>query len=569
MKYIYVFVVVLYCQICFGQSFKVKDFKMILSDITASTQPREDEQGSSCGLVKVLTKVPSVKFDGNVVGEVVTNTNEYWVYLKKGTTEFNILRPNYLPMEVKLSDYGIDEISAKTTYFLVLKEIKLNPEKNGLNINLKPRNTRVKIDDIPIGVNTDGSYMFLLPKGEHVCLFSAEGYKSIIKMIPTGKGMQTIDVELESIMADVNIVSQTEMAEIMVDKEVKGHGGWIGKMLPGKHVLEVRKEGFLPFFNTITLGEKETRQINIPLLQPIKAKIDVTSEPSGCKAYFDGQYIGRTPCTFPNALYGNHHLVVEMDSCFLNEKKTVDVNISTQDSQIVNVRLMPQTKFDYYQKTSRLFSEAWDCYFILPPSDTYVKDSVIEYFDKILDIIEKLDKTYLTKEIQMYWDSGYEGDTGIRMERILGVMIEWYFDHEITVNYPDYEGKYKKGESLAKAKRLVEMYGTEWMPVETIAHVPDIYKDDYIKALSLIKDWYRHYIHNLPKETWSYRRTHVFLEDWGDRCIEKDKKEALTWYKNSLTEAERYIQCEKEDREDVSFIRSRSEDLKRKIIKLQ
>lgn len=579
MRYFLLFVVTLSSQLSIGQSFKVKEFKMILSDISASTHSREDDQGSSCGLVKVLTNVPNVEFRGNVVGDVENKSNEYWVYLKKGTTDFTILRPYYLPMIVKLSDYEINEISAKTTYQLVLKEVKLNPEKTGVNINVKPRNARLKIDNIPIEINMEGSYNFYLPKGDHVCQFSSDGYRSSTKMITTGKGVQRMDLELESMMADVNIVSQTEMAEIIVDKEVMGHGGWIGKMLPGKHHIEAKKEGYLPFSNTISLGEKEKRQITIPALQPITAKLNITSEPAGCKVYFDGQIIGRTPCVYPKALYGSHKLMIELDSCSFNERKTIDVSVKSEDSQDVNAIVMPTEKFEYYNKAWQNFHEGWECFFKHNGSESYVHDSVIEQLDNILNIIDFLDFSFLTKEITMTLFLGYADDDGLRKTSILKFMIEKYIDHDEYLSACTYDSKYKKGETLGKAIKLIEKYGFEWASydkIELICRLYDLYDKDYRNASLFVNKWYKYYSQKLQKDESDYGMAYYVMKTWGDKCLEKSKKEdAIIWYKRSLTEYEKEAQeYERRDQDEdgldwVSYYKRTIEELKDKIKKLQ
>ena len=66
----------------FSQGFKVKEFKQIINDGSAFHAPM-DEDGHPCGLIKVRTDDPSLKFKGNVIGEVENKTNEYWVYIMR------------------------------------------------------------------------------------------------------------------------------------------------------------------------------------------------------------------------------------------------------------------------------------------------------------------------------------------------------------------------------------------------------------------------------------------------------------------------------------------------------
>lgn len=70
-----------------SQGYKVKNMKVLLSDISASTKVRHDSLGVPCGLVKILVKNSQMKFSGNVVGGIDNKMNEYWVYLFKRIQE--------------------------------------------------------------------------------------------------------------------------------------------------------------------------------------------------------------------------------------------------------------------------------------------------------------------------------------------------------------------------------------------------------------------------------------------------------------------------------------------------
>lgn len=340
--------------VTFGQGFKVKSFKTNISDLSASVNARVDEKGITCGLVKVLTQISNVEFDGNVVGETANHTNEYWVYLSDGAKEFSITRPNYLPMTVRFSDYKIEEIKSKMTYVLVLKEQDLNQEKCGVTIHLKPRDAEVIIDDIPLKKTSDGDYLMILPKGDHTIRFTSTGYKSEVKMIKTGKGVQTLDIELESLLADVNIISQTNTAEIFVNGESKGIGGWKGKMLAGQYEISLRQKGYLDANQTITLAEKETRTINLPALKPIKGSLNIRTTPSGCQIILDGSNYGTSPCEIRNVKYGNHKLIIKLDSEGFKREKEVEINVSDEKAQQIDYELASPQQMKCYHDALEL-----------------------------------------------------------------------------------------------------------------------------------------------------------------------------------------------------------------------
>lgn len=393
---LFVLLILISSQMSFAQGFKVSSLKMNLSDLSASTQQRTDAEGNPCGLVKVQTKVVGVEFGSDVIGNVENKINEYWVYLPKGAKEVVIMRPDYLPLSVKLSDYGIDAVEPKTTYTMVLKEANLNSEKCGVTIHVKPREAQVKIDDVSLKLNSSGDYKVLLPKGEHLCRIDASGHRPDLKTVISGKGVQVINVELESLMADVNIISQTGTAEIFLDGKSIGVGGWKGKVLPGKHVVEVRQEGYVASTNQITIVEKEQRTITIPKLSPIVGSLKINTTPDGCIVYLDGEEVSKSPCTINSVVYGSHQLLIKLDSCGLRRQKEYDIQIVNDEAQIVECKLATTDELSNYVKAKESFEEN----FLLPGNaGNYEEDGICDRYDYILNLMDKLETSFFLQKI--------------------------------------------------------------------------------------------------------------------------------------------------------------------------
>ena len=225
-----------------AQELKVKEMKRIMSDLSASTHQRLDSDGIACGLVKVHVGDSSIDFGTDVVGSVDNKVNEYWVYLPTGSKSLIIKRSNFLPMQISFKDYGIDEIESKVTYSLELKGVSFNREKCTLIINLIPKDATLKIDGIQVDKQEGGSYRLYLAKGEHICRIDAQGYSPAVEFVTSGKGLQNVDVSLESLMASVKIKSKTEGAVLFIDGKKVGISEWEGHLAAGK--LRQRKMGF-------------------------------------------------------------------------------------------------------------------------------------------------------------------------------------------------------------------------------------------------------------------------------------------------------------------------------------
>lgn len=332
-----------------AQGLKVKEMKPVLSDLSASVHQRQDSQGNPCGLVKVLIDNPNMGFGDNVVGEVDNRMNEYWVYLPKGTKKLIIRRSDYLPMSILFCDYGIDEIEAKVTYQLVLKETSVNVEKNSLVVNIKPKNASLIIDGYKIDSNPDGSYRLIMEKGEHACRISAFGYRSALEVVNTGRGIQNLNIELESLMAHLIVNCGTTDADIYANDKKIGSGSWKGDIPAGLYTIEARKEGYTPKSVSVYLSDKESKSIVLPSLERNKIPILIRTAPTKCysrKIMIDGKLVGSDSLCYFNIASGKHIIEINISGCMTIKES---VNITKPDT--LEFQLAPQNE---------LFASAFD-----------------------------------------------------------------------------------------------------------------------------------------------------------------------------------------------------------------
>lgn len=297
----------------FAQGFKVKEFKQNINDGSAFHAPL-DADGHPCGLIKVRTDNTELKFKGNIVGEVENKTNEYWVFIAPESKQLNILHPNFLPLFVDFNAYGI-EISSKATYILTLSELKYNKEKSGLVATVKPETAALYIDDVFIeNLSGNGLYQLYLPEGDHICRMEQRGYRPNVQVVTTGKGTQNLNVELESVMAELEVKCKTGTAEIYVDGELKGNGSWKGSIIAGEHQIEARQQNFETSSQTISIAEKESRTFVIPELKRSMGKIIIESIPSNMPIEVDGKYVGLSPYTI-DVESGKHYVSCKTYGC--------------------------------------------------------------------------------------------------------------------------------------------------------------------------------------------------------------------------------------------------------------
>jgi hypothetical protein len=115
-------------------------------------------------------------------------------------------------------------------------------------------------------------YIYLVP-GTHRISFQAEGFISTqerfffkakevrgiqINIIPNVRGRD----RNQSIIV---IRSEPDSAEVFIDQELYGSTPYLGKLIPGRYQIEIKKESYSTYRETVVLRQGETLPVNIKL----------------------------------------------------------------------------------------------------------------------------------------------------------------------------------------------------------------------------------------------------------------------------------------------------------------
>lgn len=306
MKIFFIFLLLFVSKTCNGQGFSIKEMKETVSGADAFHAPI-DTLGRPCGLIKVLTTYPDLEFEGQIVGNVIKDINEYHVFMMKGANELLIKRPHILPLVVSFNDYGI-EVASKATYQIVLKDLKINNAKNHLIISTKPQKAKLYVNNMLIDNTDNGGYQLLLPKGEYALRIELEGYRPQTQICKIGKEANVLNIELESVMANLEVNCSTSGADLIINGEKKATGNWKGELPAGNYVIEAQKKGFLSATKRILLEEKDKKTILIPELERKKTSILVKTIPVVCDIYIDGALKGKSGERIDAITTGEHLL---------------------------------------------------------------------------------------------------------------------------------------------------------------------------------------------------------------------------------------------------------------------
>ena len=309
-----------------AQKLTIESFGVAQGDLSASVNPRTDRNGVACGLVKVQLVGAGAKFEGNIMGNVSFQNNEYWVYMTEGAYLLNVSHPDCLPLSINLHDHGLkDGVQPKTTYRLVLA--KLDGQDEGMNyltLMVKPANSKVTVNGQIREVDSDGSVSLYVPAGTYSYQVEAPGYATQTGQITVSGEAVTKQITLTSSMASLRVSCATPGAQIYINNQLKGTAPWSGSLAAGSYLIEARKEGLRSQKRSEVIAERDNRKIELPALEAPSGSLNVNYKPVQSEVWLDGKRLGTSPSVFRNINPGRHEVEIRK-SGYQTKKETVTV----------------------------------------------------------------------------------------------------------------------------------------------------------------------------------------------------------------------------------------------------
>ena len=179
----------------------------------------------------------------------------------------------------------------------------------------------------------------LLPKGEHVIRLEAKGYRPLVEVIKTGKDAINNKYELESLLATLDVRCQTSTAEIWVGDEMKGKSAWQGELPAGIYKVTAKLKGFIPTTKEVTLEEKGSRSLVLPILERAMGKILISTDPKDAELSIDGQsgYKSEIPIEIKA---GQHTIIATLP--FGYKKGKIEVEVVGEKMDSIYIRMEPK-----------------------------------------------------------------------------------------------------------------------------------------------------------------------------------------------------------------------------------
>ncbi len=153
----------------------------------------------------------------------------------------------------------------------------------------------VKIDGIVTNASPSG--LFEISRGQHQLEISAVRYlPQTLSIDIKGFGeQQTLNITLQAAWATLEIISDPEGAQFLVDDTPLGRTPLKQEILQGTHRLGLRLEGYKPLDTMQTVGAGDSLRLPIFKLQLLDGTLRLKSQPDAASVLLDGVFQGVTP----------------------------------------------------------------------------------------------------------------------------------------------------------------------------------------------------------------------------------------------------------------------------------
>ena len=229
-------------------------------------------------------------------------------------------------------------------------------KKEALNIEMKPNfgyakitttpenGAKIEIDQKPINGTTPFTTNKLL-SGKHTVRVKKAMYNTKTVDFEITDGQTTnLSIPLDANFATITIQT-TPSAAIYIDDEQKGTGTYTGRVMPGLHNIQAKKDKYSPDKKQMEFIAGETKTISLhPLAKTGTA--DIISTPFDAIIKINGKEYGTTPNTIKNLLIGDYTLTLTKQGygtvtkiITIEENKTITVNetITIEENKTIAV----------------------------------------------------------------------------------------------------------------------------------------------------------------------------------------------------------------------------------------
>lgn len=325
-----------------SQKLRVESFAVKANDLTARTQPRQDNNGVDCALVKVQLASSGATFGGNVVGDVKYNTSEYWTYMSKGSKRLSVKLEGYLPLEVNFDDYDVNQLESKTVYVMVVSGVTTSQSleapriKTGwIIIDAQPSGASVFINDEFVGntplTNYKQAYGTYSYRVEHPNYHSSSG------TLELNSGKLEKKIELTPAFGSIAITSNVTGAKVLLDGKATNKVApcTLTEVPSGQHTITIQRDKYSPCQQNVTVEDGHTVQLTFSLDARF-AQVTISTLP-GAQIFCNGEQRATTKL-IEDMMEGFYDVEVRLAH---HKPATKQIQVQAGQSQDITINPIP------------------------------------------------------------------------------------------------------------------------------------------------------------------------------------------------------------------------------------
>jgi formylglycine-generating enzyme required for sulfatase activity len=150
---------------------------------------------------------------------------------------------------------------------------------------------------------------------------------------------QSIEVTLKPGWGTLQIESEPEGADVLLNGEVVGQTPLKTEPMRGNYRMELRKEGWQPILDNVKIELGVTLTMPQFEFRKVDGKLELTSEPSGARVMLNNEFRGYTPITL-NIISEEDHQLSLSKSGFVTALRSI--RVERDKPKIVDIPLEPE-----------------------------------------------------------------------------------------------------------------------------------------------------------------------------------------------------------------------------------
>lgn len=212
---------------------------------------KRDFNGDICAGLIIETDLIGLQFDSyNGIVDKNEEPGKIFLFLSAGERVINIFKSGYKPLNIILSEIGIDLNSGDVW------KIKITGEKDKIPviIRIQPETAELSIDNIRMKKSSN----YLLTSGFHEVKLTLENYKSIVDTIEVSPTSLFFEYKLEELsLVGVAVNTNPVDAEVFINGIPRGRTNLTFFEFPGKKRLRIFKKDYLEINEEIKIFDTD------------------------------------------------------------------------------------------------------------------------------------------------------------------------------------------------------------------------------------------------------------------------------------------------------------------------